>query len=70
MKETKKVSLTLDGVATTADAGATIMQAADAIGVRIPRLCYHPNLSILGACLIDMHPPQAEFIRGFIERHS
>ena len=28
------------------------MQAADEIGVRIPRLCYHPKLSILGACRI------------------
>jgi hypothetical protein len=26
--------------------------------------------SILAGCLIDMHPPQAEFIRGFIENHS
>ena len=26
--------------------------------------------NILGGCLIDMHPPQAEFIREFIARHS
>ncbi len=26
--------------------------------------------NILGACLIDMHPPQAEFIREFIARHA
>ncbi len=26
--------------------------------------------SILGACLIDMHPPQAEFIRRFLAEHS
>jgi hypothetical protein len=26
--------------------------------------------SILGACLIDMHPPQAEFIRDFIAKYS
>jgi hypothetical protein len=26
--------------------------------------------SILGTCLIDMHPPQAEFIRDFIADHS
>lgn len=26
--------------------------------------------NILGACLIDMHPPQAEFIRDFIEKYS
>ena len=26
--------------------------------------------NILAGCLIDMHPPQAEFIRGFIEKYS
>jgi len=26
--------------------------------------------NILGACLIDMHPPQAELIRSFIDKHA
>jgi iron-only hydrogenase group A len=30
----------------------TIMQAADSLGFRIPRLCYHPKLSIEGACRV------------------
>ncbi len=30
----------------------TIMQAADACGYHIPRLCYHPKLSIEGACRV------------------
>ncbi len=30
----------------------TIMQAADHVGFRIPRLCYHPKLSIEGACRV------------------
>lgn len=30
----------------------TIMQAADKLGFRIPRLCYHPKLSIEGACRV------------------
>ena len=30
----------------------TIMQAADNFGFRIPRLCYHPKLSIEGACRV------------------
>ena len=30
----------------------TIMQAADNLGFRIPRLCYHPKLSIEGACRV------------------
>ncbi len=46
------ITLWIDGVQTTTREGNTIMQAADEIGVRIPRLCYHPELSILGACRI------------------
>ena len=30
----------------------TIMQAADSLGFHIPRLCYHPKLSIEGACRV------------------
>lgn len=30
----------------------TIMQAADKLGFKIPRLCYHPKLSIEGACRV------------------
>ncbi len=32
------------------DKNKTIMQALDEIGYHIPRLCYHPKLSIEGAC--------------------
>ncbi len=32
--------------------GQTIMQAADRLGFHIPRLCYHPRLSIEGACRV------------------
>jgi NADP-reducing hydrogenase subunit HndD len=32
--------------------GQTIMQALDKIGFYIPRLCYHPKLSVEGACRI------------------
>ncbi len=34
------------------EAGQTIMQAADKLGFHIPRLCYHPRLSIEGACRV------------------
>ncbi|MCE5186823.1 MAG: [FeFe] hydrogenase, group A [Planctomycetaceae bacterium] len=34
------------------DPGQTIMQAADKLGFHIPRLCYHPKLSIEGACRV------------------
>ncbi|MBU0650355.1 [FeFe] hydrogenase, group A [bacterium] len=32
--------------------GQTIMQALDTLGFKIPRLCYHPKLSIEGACRV------------------
>jgi iron-only hydrogenase group A len=48
----KNVKVVVDGVEAQAAEGQTIMQAADAIGIRIPRLCYHPRLSVLGACRI------------------
>ena len=34
------------------ESGQTIMQALDKIGFHIPRLCYHPKLSVEGACRI------------------
>jgi len=36
------------------DEGTTIMQAADKLGIFIPRYCYHPGLSIAGCCRICM----------------
>ena len=52
MSQEKKVRLVIDGIETEAERGATIMQAADALGIHIPRLCYHPQLSIIGACRV------------------
>jgi NADP-reducing hydrogenase subunit HndD len=52
MPTKKKVSLVMDGVMVEAEEGTTLMQAADGIGIRIPRLCYHPQLSTLGACRV------------------
>lgn len=50
MKET--VNITINGKAYRVQPGLTIMQAADACGYHIPRLCYHPELSIEGACRV------------------
>ena len=52
MAEKKQISLTIDDVAIKVPEGSTIMDAADTIGIAIPRLCYHPHLSILGACRV------------------
>jgi iron-only hydrogenase group A len=44
--------LTIDGRPVEIEEGATILEAAEKIGIRIPRLCYHPKLSLEGACRI------------------
>jgi len=51
------VNIEIDGVATTAAKGSMIIEAADRIGVDIPRFCYHPKLSIAAncrMCLVDV----------------
>ena len=49
--------LTIDGIAVEVPANATILQAAEQVGVEIPRFCYHDRLSIAGncrMCLVDV----------------
>jgi len=42
--------LTIDGREVEVAAGSTIMQAADQLGIEIPRFCYHERLAIAGNC--------------------
>ncbi len=46
------VPVTIDGIETKVPLGSTILQAAKSIGVRIPTLCYHPDLEVAGICRI------------------
>ncbi|MBN1867877.1 iron hydrogenase small subunit [Candidatus Sumerlaeota bacterium] len=46
------VKLTIDDHELIVPTGTTIMQAAESLGIRIPRLCYHPNLSLQGSCRV------------------
>lgn len=46
------VTLTINSQRIEARAGATILEAAQAAGIRIPTLCYHPALPPEGACRI------------------
>ena len=48
----KNITIHIDGKPYTVEDGQTVMQAADTLGFRIPRLCYHPKLSIEGACRV------------------
>jgi NADH-quinone oxidoreductase subunit G len=42
--------VTIDGIEVEIPNGSTILQAAEAAGVEIPRFCYHDRLSIAGNC--------------------
>jgi iron-only hydrogenase group A len=46
------INLTIDGKQVSVYEGTTIMNAAEQAGVKVPRLCYHPSLSIEGACRV------------------
>ncbi len=48
----KKVTLWIDGVKVTVPEKSTILQAADSINIDVPSLCYHPDLSVIGACRV------------------
>ncbi|HOE09890.1 MAG TPA: NADH-quinone oxidoreductase subunit NuoG [bacterium] len=46
----KPVTATIDGQSVTVEAGTTILQAAQILGIYIPHYCYHPALSIVASC--------------------
>ena len=46
------VSLTIDGNAVEVEAGSTVLQAAEQLGIQIPTLCHHRSLVPYGACRI------------------
>ncbi len=55
--------LTIDGIEVEVPAGSTVLQAAEAAGIEIPRFCYHDRLSIAGNCRmclveIEKTPPK------------
>jgi NADH-quinone oxidoreductase subunit G len=43
-------TLTINHQSVTVPEGTTIIQAAERLGIEIPRYCYHPGLSIAGSC--------------------
>jgi predicted molibdopterin-dependent oxidoreductase YjgC len=47
-----KANLTINGKTIQAEEGQTILQAAQAAGIRIPTLCYHRDLTPTGNCRI------------------
>lgn len=50
MSET--ITLTIDGKEISVPDGTTILDAAEQAGIKIPVICYHPNLTANGLCRI------------------
>ena len=42
--------LTVDGIEVEIPNGSSVLQACEAVGVEIPRFCYHERLSVAGNC--------------------
>ncbi|MFH1034060.1 MAG: 2Fe-2S iron-sulfur cluster-binding protein [Pseudomonadota bacterium] len=45
-----QVTLEIDGRQVTAEEGATLLEAARSVGIRIPTLCHHEKLEPFGGC--------------------
>lgn len=48
----KTITLFIDGAKVSAQQGQTIIEAADAAGIYIPRLCHKPGLESYGSCRV------------------
>jgi iron-only hydrogenase group A len=46
------INITIDSEPVQVPQGTTVLKAAEKLGIHIPRLCYHPNLSLEGACRV------------------
>ncbi len=44
--------VTIDGIVVEVENGTTVLKAAEKAGVKIPRLCYHPDQDVKGNCRI------------------
>jgi len=49
---TDSVTVNIDGMDVRATKGETILDVAKRVGIHIPTLCYHPRLTIVGACRV------------------
>jgi iron-only hydrogenase group A len=47
-----QITVTIDGTDVKVPMGATVLEAARRIGVRIPTLCHHPDLCVAGVCRV------------------
>ena len=54
MVRSSVIELKIDGQQINVNPGTTVMDAALANGIDIPRICYHPELSVSGGCRLCM----------------
>ncbi|MDD4294077.1 MAG: [Fe-Fe] hydrogenase large subunit C-terminal domain-containing protein, partial [Candidatus Omnitrophica bacterium] len=60
----EKITIFINGKEYKVNPNQTIMKAADSLGFHIPRLCYHPRLSIEGACRVCI--VEVEGMKNFV----
>ena len=59
--QANRLTVTIDGMTTTALAGSTILEAARSMGIAIPTLCSYRGLSPYGACrvcIVEIETPR------------
>ncbi len=49
-EEKNRVHMTIDGQHITVPEGTTVLEAAEVLGIHIPRLCHHPHLTDNALC--------------------
>ena len=63
----KMVSLTIDGLPVTVQAGTLVVNAAKQVGIDIPVFCYHPKMEPVGMCrqcLVEVGRPVIDRLTG------
>ncbi|SDE73933.1 NADH-dependent [FeFe] hydrogenase, group A6 [Sporomusa acidovorans] len=48
------VNITIDGQKVAVPKTSTVLEAATSLGIKVPTLCYHPELRVEGACRVCM----------------
>jgi predicted molibdopterin-dependent oxidoreductase YjgC len=60
--------ITVDGFAIDAIDGQSVIEACNAAGIYIPRLCYHPDLEPAGNCRVCTCMEDGRTVFGFVGR--
>ncbi|MEN8237712.1 MAG: NADH-quinone oxidoreductase subunit NuoG [Actinomycetota bacterium] len=65
MSDTPQVTVTINGVQHTVDAGQRLITAAESVGEFIPRFCHHDKLEPVGKCrmcLVEVEGPRGTML--------